>query len=151
MYFASTHDNNVLNACPTLMFDLASSSVSMTRTFAVEAWLDNIIPLTPLLKPICPSSTISDQFPHYGKRKRGPEHEQPPNPELNQQQYSALTHRPNKQPRIEPVSQRTRSSLRKATVKAMSRTPVYAQVWSENFSVSRPQLILHCPYSNLLH
>ena len=120
------------------MFDLISSSVPITRAFIVEAWLENIIPLTPLLKPICASSTISDQFRHYGKRKRGLELEQAKIPELNQQQYLEPAHRPNKQPRIEPISQRTRSNLRRATVKAMSRTPVYAQVWTENFSVSRP-------------
>ena len=154
MCFASTHDNNI--CLPTVMFDLTSSSVPMTRAFTVEAWLDNIIPPTPLpkiktktnthippvtshvLKPTPTVSDIPSQSQHHGKRKRGFEFEQPKIPELNQQQYSEPAHRPNKQARIEPSSQHTRSSLRKATVKAISRTPVYAQVWRENFSVSRP-------------
>ena len=139
------------------MFDLLSSSVPTNRAFTVEAWLDSIVPHTPLLKEIKtktnthnppvtshvlkPTPTASDipsQFQHYGKRKRGLKLEQPKLPKLNQQQHSEPAHRPNKQPRIEPISQRTRSNLRRATVKAISRTPVYAQVWTENFSVSRP-------------
>ena len=120
------------------MFALVSSSISMTPVLTVEAWLDNIIPLTPLLKPICTLSDVPCQFRHHGKRKRSLELEQPKNPELNQQEDSELAQRPNKQPRIEPISQRTRSNLRRATTQAiMSQTPVYAQVWSENSSVSR--------------
>ncbi len=124
---------------PTLTFALASSSVSMTRTLIVEAWLDNILssawssdvtsiaPLTPPLTEIETETTtnIPSQFQHCGKRKRSLELEQPKNPELNQQQYSEHARRPNKQPRIEPFSQLTRLNLRRAI---MSQTPVYAQV-----------------------
>lgn len=124
----------------------------MTQTLTVEAWLDNIlssasssdvasiIPVTPptaietennpdtdtvtghVLRPIRTSQ-------HCGKRKCSLEHEQPKSPQSNQQQYSEPAHRPTKHPRIEPVSQLTRSNLRRATVEAiMSQTPVYAQV-----------------------
>ena len=101
----------------------------MTLTLTVEAWLDNIIPPTDLLKPI---PKIPFQSQHHGKRKRGLEHAQPKNPELNRQEYSKLERRPNKQPRIEPISQRTRSNLRRGTVGAnMSQTLAFAQVWKE--------------------
>ena len=132
----------------------------MTRTFTVEAWLDNSLssasssdvasfaPLTPplteieteantdtdtvtdhALKSIRTSSAIPPQFQHCRKRKRSPELEQPKYPELNQQQYLELAQRPNKQPRIEAISQLTRSNLRRAAVEAiMSQTPVFAQV-----------------------
>lgn len=111
-------------------FTPTSQSVSMTLTLTVEAWLDNIIPRTDLLKPIPTLSNIPIQSQHQGKRKRGLEHAQPKNPELNQQQYSEPAHRPNKQPRIERISQRTRSNLRRGTVGAnMSQTPACAQVW----------------------
>ena len=103
----------------------------MTRAFTVEAWLDNIIPRTDLLKPIPTFSNIPFQSQHHGKRKRSLEHAQPKNPQLNQQEYSELERHPNKQPRIEPISQRTRSNLRRATVEGLSQTPVNAQVWSE--------------------
>ena len=104
----------------------------MTLTLTVEAWLDNIIPRTDLLKPIPTFPNIPFQSQHHAKRKRGLEHAQPKNPELNQQEYSELERRPNKQPRIEPISQRTRSNLRRVTVEAMSQTPVNTQVRSDN-------------------
>ena len=137
------------------MFDLISSSVPISRAFTVEAWLNNTGPFTPLrkeiktktnthappvtshvLKPTPTASDIPSQFQHYGKRKRGLELEQPRILELNQQQYSEPAHRPNKQPRMEPISQRTRSNLRRATVGAnMSRTQVFAQVRRELLSL----------------
>ena len=123
----------------------------MTLTLTVETWLDNIIPRTDLLKPIPTFSNIPFQSQHHGKRKRSLEHAQPKNPQLNQQEYSEIERYPNKYPRIEPISQRTRSNLRRLTSEAMSQTPVNAQVWSDNSSVARPQLILHYVYSNLLH
>ena len=145
---------------PTLTFALEYSSVSMTRTVTVEAWLDNILssasslavagvaPLTPPLteieteantdtntvtgpaqKPVRTSSDIQSQFQYCGKRKRSLELEEPEIPELNQQQYLDLARRPTKQPRIEAISQLTRSNLRRATVEAvMSQTPAHAQV-----------------------
>lgn len=78
-----------------------------------------------VLKPVRTSSNIPSQFQRYGKRKRSLELEQPKIPELNQQDYLELAHRPNKQPRIEPISRLTRFNLRRAI---MSQTPVYAQV-----------------------
>ena len=79
--------------------------------------------------PVRISSDIQSQLQYCGKRKRSLELEEPENPELNQQQYLELARRPNKQPRIEAISQLTRSNLRRATVEAiMSQTPVHAQV-----------------------
>ena len=129
-------DNIVTPLTPLLKLICTSSDVPC-RTLAVEAWLNNIIPLTPLLKPICTSSDIPFQSQHHGKRKRNLQLEWPKNLELDQQQNSDLAHYLKKRPRIEPISQRTRSNLRIATVKAISRTSVYAPVWTENFSVSR--------------
>ena len=108
-------DNIIIPLTPLLKLMCTSSDIPC-RTLAVEAWLDNIIPRTPLLKPICPSSDVPCQYRHYGKRKRGLELEQPKSPELNQQQDLKLTHHPNKQPRIEPIPQRTRSKLRRAII-----------------------------------
>ena len=159
MFSSILYDNNVYICLPTLILALESSSVSMTQTLTVEAWLDNlfssasssdvasITPLTPLtetetetntntgtvnghaLKPIRTSSDIPSQFQHCRKRKRSLELEQPKNPELNQQPYSELAHRPNKHPRIRFISQLTTLNLRRATIEAtMPQTPVYAQV-----------------------